>query len=318
MCLNPITLPDGVVVACRECRLCRDNRVNDWVGRCIAEAKTSDHAYAVTLTYGGDMAYGAVTPEATVLTYTDVQRWLKRIRKWTPGTVRFFVTGEFGSAKGRAHWHAILFVKGGPIPNVRYNERYNHFDSEAEPRHALWDHGFSYWEEFNPNSARYAAKYILKQKGVEALKGMGLSTKPPLGDEYFKLEASRYVDQGLSPRDLFYRFPSDRLRNGQTRTYKLSGACAFNFLDAFAKEWRLRFGNDLWPQSELMDAYQEQAYKRSRRGIPDWPEEVFLERMELERLEKRGKWWHHVDVKASGGSLVDQSQSDFAKGAPKP
>lgn len=313
MCLNPVKLPNGIEVACRECRLCRDNRVNDWVGRCIAESKTCDRAYAVTLTYGGDDRYGNVNPEATVLSYTDIRRYLALVRKWSkPAVVRFFVTGEFGSAKGRAHWHMLLFLTGGEVPNVRWQERYRHDDGNG---HMLWPHGFSYWEEAAPHNIRYTAKYILKQKESAALKGMGLSSKPPLGDAYFKLEAARYVDQGLAPQDLFYRFPMDRLRNGQTRTYKLAGAPAFNYLHAFAHEWERRFGNQSWPQSELMDAFIEERARRARvaSAIPDFPEDVFLERMEMERLEKRGKWWHHVDVKESGGTLIAQSQTSFAK-----
>lgn len=291
MCLTPVMIPNVGPVACRECRLCRDNRVNDWVGRCIAESKTATHAYTVTLTYGGDDKYGNVSPEATVLTYSDVQGYLKRLRKWTPGTIRFFVTGEFGSAKGRAHWHMCLFVYGGDIPNLRLEERYLHDDGKG---HALWKDGFSFWKTAHPENLRYACKYILKaQTEGLALKAMGLSTKPPLGDAYFRLEAARYVDQGLAPRDLFYRFPEDRLQNGQTRTYKLSGAPAYNYLAAFDAEWQGRFGNELWPQSELMDAYCDLRDRLARRatGLPDWPEEVFMERSEMERLERKGQWW---------------------------
>ncbi len=61
MCIAPIKLDDGTEVGCRECWQCRKRRVNDYVGRCIAESKFAKKTYAVTLTYGGDEGVNAVT-----------------------------------------------------------------------------------------------------------------------------------------------------------------------------------------------------------------------------------------------------------------
>lgn len=309
MCRTPVMIPNVGPVPCRNCKLCRDNRINDWVGRCIAEAKTSDHSLAVTLTYGGDdRVYGLVNPEATVLSYTDVQGYLKRLRKWTPARIRFFVTGEFGTRKQRAHWHMLVFLKGGLVPNLRLGERYVHDDGAGHP---LWPQGVSYWDMCDVKTIRYIVKYIQKQDNeATSLKALGLSTKPPLGDEYFKLEAIKYANQGLSPQSLLYRHPEYRLRDGRIKEFKLAGSPAYNFLAAFDRAWQDMHGNENWPHSDLMDAYCDMRDRIARvgRSEPDWPEDYFLERMEMERLEKRGKWQSVIDAKQSGQPVVVPTQ----------
>ena len=84
MCITPNKLDDGTEVACRKCKLCNRNRVNDLVGRCIAESRYSKKTYAVTLTYANDAGVNAVT-----LVFKDVQDFLKRLRKRFD--VRYFV-----------------------------------------------------------------------------------------------------------------------------------------------------------------------------------------------------------------------------------
>lgn len=115
MCRTPNKLDDGTEVACRKCWQCKRNRVNDLVGRCIAESRYSAKTYAVTLTYANDAGVNAVT-----LVYKDVQDFLKRLRKRY--NVRYIVAGEYGTAKGRAHWHIILFFKD-QYPEIKENVR---------------------------------------------------------------------------------------------------------------------------------------------------------------------------------------------------
>ena len=85
----------------------------DWQGRCIAEAATAKAAFAVTLTYGRDAMGEKLHERAVVMTYSDVQRYLKLLRRHRY-TVRYFCAGEFGSEKGRVHWHIILFFWRAP------------------------------------------------------------------------------------------------------------------------------------------------------------------------------------------------------------
>lgn len=92
MCLTPIRLKDNTPVACRYCARCRANRINDLVGRCIAEQAASSATFSVTLTYAGDV------PQAAALQYADFQKCLKLLRRHGY-SVRYIVAGEFGEKK---------------------------------------------------------------------------------------------------------------------------------------------------------------------------------------------------------------------------
>ncbi|THF60015.1 rolling circle replication-associated protein [Ollibium composti] len=257
MCINPSKVPDVGFVACRKCWQCLERKVDDWVGRNIAEGKTATAAHVVTLTYGEDLTIGGIDHiRAAVLTYSDVQKYLKYLR--VDGyPVRYFVVGEYGSKKGRAHWHIVLYWQGDvPDHVLRENFKEKH-----------WPHGWSYWDKVSPEAIRYACKYLQKDMGDDARQGFGPmpSKKPPLGDAYFRDLAERYVDAGLAPQDLFYSFSDVRRVPNGTRgktvkvfreaskpiQFMMSGKTADNFCRYFVEAWRARY-NDEPPQSPVI------------------------------------------------------------------
>lgn len=261
MCINPSKIPDHGFVACRECWQCRETKVDDWVGRNIAESKTATASHVVTLTYGQDNTTGDIDHiKAAVLTYSDVQKYLKYLR--VDGfPVRYFVVGEYGSLKGRAHWHIVLYWQGAvPDHVIRENFMQKH-----------WPHGWSYWDKCSPEAIRYACKYLLKDPADPDKQGWGPmpSKKPPLGHEYFMRLAEQHVEQGLSPQNLFYSFPDVRRipKGPPTRKksaimatalpvqFHMTGKTAENFLSYFIDRWREVY-NDEPPRSEPIWAYQ--------------------------------------------------------------
>ncbi len=261
MCLNPLKIADVGFVACRECWQCRETRVDDWVGRNIAESRTATASHVVTLTYGRDRTTGGTDHiRAAVLTYSDVQKYLKLLR-FNGFPVRYFVVGEYGSMKSRAHWHIILYWQG-PVPDHVLRENFME-------RH--WPHGWSYWDKSSPEAVRYACKYLLKDVADEEQQGWGpmVSKKPPLGHEYFRRLADQYVEQGLSPQHLFYSFPDVRRVPHGTRAktsrsfkeaavpvrFRMSDRTAENFLAYFLERWREVY-QDEPPRSEPVWAYQ--------------------------------------------------------------
>lgn len=224
MCVNPSKLPDGGFVPCRECWQCRETKVDDWVGRNIAESKTAKAAHVVTLTYGRDLenptAAGIDHLRAAVLTYSDVQKFLKLLRRHG-FPVRYFVTGEYGSKKGRAHWHIILYWQDRvPDVQLRRNVMFDH-----------WPHGWTYWDKMSPQAVRYACKYLVKVAGDEngQIFGPMPSKKPPLGDAWFRDFARQHVDAGLAPQNLYYAFP-DVLRRGEKLRFYMHGKTGENYL----------------------------------------------------------------------------------------
>lgn len=257
MCIAPITIYNSngsQQVACHKCWQCRERRINDWVGRNIAESKTSRASHSVTLTYRD-----SEHPSAHVLTYSDVQKWLKRLR--TAGyPVRYFVVGEYGSKKARAHWHAMLYWKLQPPEGIRLHRNLTGVaqwgdDMERRPRE-----GFTWWDRPSPEAVRYVCKYLLKGAGDMEMQGhMGLSKQPPLGHDYFNTMAFEYAKAHLAPQTLAYSFPDvTRRKQDGTREvveFRMMGTTAQNFLDAYVDYWRLLHPREHMPASDLVEEF---------------------------------------------------------------
>ena len=252
MCIRPNRLDDGVEVACRECWQCRKRRVDDLVGRCIAESKYSTKTYAITLTYAQDAGVNAVT-----LVYKDVQDFLKRLRK--KYKCRYIVAGEYGSAKGRAHWHIIVFFKD-KVPDVQQNKR-------VEWKY--WPHGFSYFQHPDWKGFEYVLKYVLKDQTSRSVDAhLAMSKKDmqwcaqsqkmkmqgaPLGYQYFNWLADEHVRQGLAPQMYFYKFVGIRDYKNREKTFMMTGKTKENFMERFLQKWMEKYDAD--PRSEIVDEY---------------------------------------------------------------
>lgn len=255
MCLAPVPLQNGVLVGCRKCWQCIARAVDDWVGRCIAESKVSAKTEVVTLTYGRDAWGSADHPAAAFLTYSDVQGYFKRLRA-AGYPLRYFVVGEYGEEKGRAHWHAVVFWRDKtPFHPVRKN-----FDDP------FWELGFSFWDDMDAlvpgdnmnvyKAIRYAGKYLQKDRGQDGAQSRcNMSKKPPLGAAWFERLGREHAKQGLAPRDLQYSFPEVCKSNGEPRKFFLRGKSAEIYLGAFVDEWGRRYGKRHLPNSEVVEAY---------------------------------------------------------------
>lgn len=291
MCVNPRFTDAGVRITCRKCWQCLANYADLWVGKCIAESRTAAKTYLVTLTYGSEERMGMEGNDmhAVSLNYPDVQLWLKRLRYQTTGPIRFLAAGEYGSAKGRAHWHVILFCQDidTVIPNLKLNWRYVH---EGERGQLIWPHGVSYWEELNaPAQIAYVCKYIQKDDN-DTVYNTHVSKRPALGTEYFKYCAKLHVEQGLSPRDTFYGFPdvlkTHGAQKGTPRRYVMTTAAAYKYCQDFVTLWRDKWGDQPWPQSDLIDQYFDALAKINDRATSENLEGRLIELVSRFRAEK--------------------------------
>jgi len=242
MCRTPNRLDDGTEVACRKCWQCKRNRVNDLVGRCIAESKYASKTYAVTLTYADDAGVNAVT-----LVYKDVQDFLKRLRKRYD--VRYIVAGEYGTVKGRAHWHIILFFKG-EYPEIKEEVRVNW---------KYWSQGFSYFQQPDWKGFQYVLKYVLKDADLDSADShLAMSKKPPLGHEFFMDLAQTHVEQAVIPRSFKYKVAGVRKDNGTEKVFMMQGKTRENFMSAFKLGWIEKYGEE--PYSEFHEEWDERNY----------------------------------------------------------
>ena len=235
MCMEPVFFGSGKVVACRKCKRCKWNRVNDYVGRCIAESKYAKATYAVTLTY--DEKQGVNT---AVLVYDDVQRFLKRLRK--KHKVRFICAGEYGTQKGRAHWHIVLFFQDS-VPEVEQGKRIQ-WD--------VWPHGFSYFQKPDWKGFKYVLKYVLKDQSQDSAANMlTMSKNPPIGWQFFSDLADEHVKQGIIPRSYVYKIGGVRDDDGIEKKFLMRGVTREKFLSRFVTEWEQKYGKQ--PESQFLD-----------------------------------------------------------------
>lgn len=243
MCIAKVHLRNGQVVSCRKCWQCEAVYVQDITGRAIAEKKTSDKTFVITLTYGG----GDRT-DAALLNYRNVQLMLKRIRasfKKPTSSLRYIISGEYGSERGRAHWHAILFFKG-EHPKFKYETRYNH---------SIWPEGYIYVEKPTYQNMNYAVKYALKDH-AKGPPQFHRSTIPVLGHDFFMREARRYVDQQLTPTDFSYKHQEAKKQNGELRQFMMRGTLKEKFIAEFQRYYK-QTGATYMNYSEIYEAWQQ-------------------------------------------------------------
>ncbi|QCS36987.1 replication initiation protein [Tortoise microvirus 39] len=259
MCQSPNKLACGTLVACRECWQCNENRITDWVGRCIAETETAVRSHAFTLTYGRDEGGNVHHARSAVLTYSDVQKFFKLLRRHGY-PCRFLVAGEYGERKGRAHWHGVIFWQDR-APDLPLRENY---------QHPYWPHGHTYWDDPLPSAMRYACKYITKDNRKKKQSYISMSKRPLLGAQYFTDLAGTYVRQQLAPQGPYYWFPQVLARtDGKPVKFYMSEAVRDHFCQSYLDQWQARYPDRHPPVSQLLEEYEDRKARFDRDFKPD-------------------------------------------------
>ena len=254
-------------VACRQCWRCRQNRVNDYVARCMAEASVSQICATVSLTYAprDDLADKVLHPR-------HFQLFMKLLRR-AGHKVRYLVSGEYGELRDRAHFHAILFFQHleplgdrGPVPV--YGSYDGPFCREIPQKRMVhireWPHGHIKvdWSA-SEKSARYVCKYLLQEDKNNAW--FSLSKKPALGAEWFARKAAKAWELGVLPSSFEYLPPG----GSRDKPYLMTGVTRRDYLNAITTN-----PDDLAKMSEWVGrSFEKQASQRER----DWREALPLE-----------------------------------------
>lgn len=200
----------------------------------------------------------------------------RRVRRYR-WKVRTIQVGEFGTSKGRSHFHVIAFFYGEEAPPVVLDKRMWGGDM-------YWSHGMVQWERYNPSAAAYLCHYMLKTpkvdnkllrntvsdpRYVQMMQWGSRSTRPPLGIEYFRERGREHARQGIAPRSLEYFFEDLRhQQSGRPRKFKLEFGtpCADAFLQSFIDEWHKRnpdLPDTRMPLSDLLYDYLDSRAKVS-------------------------------------------------------
>ena len=201
MCLSPahvwVSRPTGhekVQVPCSECWQCIKGRINDYVGRSLAETAVSNATAFLTLTYGKTSC-----GSDTIVNKKHFQLFMKKLRILghrgkNKFKVRYLVVGEYGERNGRAHFHALLFFKG-TAPSWPERENFHDLD--------IWPHGHLWCEWSNSEAAvRYVVNYIREQKTGHSW--FSQSRQPMLGWDWFVARAEANILAGVWPRSCEY------------------------------------------------------------------------------------------------------------------
>lgn len=132
---------------CTQCLGCRKTAAKAWALRCRLEMQQHAYATFATLTY--DPKYCPPT-----LRKADLQLYLKRLRinasrHYAIDAVRFFACGEYGTQRGRPHYHAILY-------GLHYEQHRNLIEKS-------WGLGDTQTKEANNRRIAYTAGYVAKK-----------------------------------------------------------------------------------------------------------------------------------------------------------
>lgn len=262
-------------------------KIDDWVGRNLAEARSASAAFVVRLSYGRNEANDEIHERTVVLTYSDVQKYLKRLRRHGY-TVRYFVTGEYGPKNGRAHWHIILYFYGNIPPHKLEDNFY---------MCPFWDHGYSYWTKADLGSARYVCKYVLKDMDEYGRHAhLAMTKKPPLGGVWFKKWAEEFVQQGLAPQTPEYTFPDvtfkDRDGRTQRKKFWLVRHTRDLFLEHFIATWAAERPSQPLPQSDFVEEYLD---KLAEPIVQQYHDERWFAEREKSPEKPKGFLWMDPD-----------------------
>lgn len=278
-----------VEVACQKCSQCSFNRRKDLAGRNIAESKFSVASWTMTLTYGRDEDDNVDHLRAAVLTYSDVQSFLKLLR-WHGYRFSYTVSGEFGSLEGRAHWHLVIHWKNEPPPRcgfmgfketqewhdkvpwstqdrpVRFN--WWRLGEDGKPASEWWPWGYVETAHMTYEGVHYMLKYITKNENDKQAQGrLSMSTNPILGAEFLENLAEKHVGLGIVPQTPSYQFAEIKDREGNTEVFWLAaGSAALDlYLNHFVLAWREVYGDKPIPHSPFVEKWVDKQAKDS------WP-----------------------------------------------
>lgn len=258
-CIAPIRSQGAKYwVPCGRCGYCLSNRRNDWTFRLQYEFKRSYWSEFVTLTYDeaslpefGDgmpiikQHYGYDSPSLQV---SDLQEFVKRVRwfndKQTSRQLRYYACGEYGSKRGRPHYH-VLFFNLHPKTKYKYLQKawskglidvstcesshavaayvakyvINRYDEVKEPRVAPFSImslrpaiGAGYVDLMKTYHRRLGEPFVKRGESVQRLPRY-------IKEKIFsKLEREHFSVEGLAQEDLAWRAEMHRqtLLNGST------------------------------------------------------------------------------------------------------
>lgn len=241
---NIFEYPNVIKIPCGKCLACRLKYARTWANRCMLEAKYHKQNWFVTLTYKSEFL--PFVGDYATLRKSDFQKFMKRLRdnysrKYPDAEkFRYFMCGEYGTKKGRPHYHFLAFglelfdlvpdsiekTKTGKLQYISefVNRAWSVYTPDGLEPDFIDDkgHKMSYLgrvriSEFNWNTASYVARYSLKKHVVDDFNGKSdefydnlnmqrpyVSMSNGIGKEYYEENWQnfyRYDEINISTKD---------------------------------------------------------------------------------------------------------------------
>lgn len=151
-CTQPKRLDHGWVL-CGRCPACKLKRVQLWSLRLLHHSEQYEDSVFLTLTYSPENLIIRTGSKVPMLSKTDLQKFLKRLRiilyrNHRNSEISYYGCGEYGDRTGRPHYHILIFGIGV---------------LEAEFIKQAWDLGLVDIGSVTPASIRYVSSYIDKK-----------------------------------------------------------------------------------------------------------------------------------------------------------
>lgn len=139
---------------CGHCIECTNEKANNWLVRNYYESKRHKKKCFITLTY-------AKNP--IILVKKDLQDFIKRLRFHLAKEniqIRYFGCGEYGTKKGRPHYHLIIYGwEDNNAKFIEWNDKgFAVFQSEIIQQ--TWGHGRTSYQDFANEQIGYVALYV--------------------------------------------------------------------------------------------------------------------------------------------------------------
>lgn len=241
---------EEISLPCGKCIECLTQYSNEWANRCMLEASLHQHNCMITLTFS--VSDGSVHK-------SDLQLFLKRLRKRLDVHIRFFECGEYGKRGSRPHYHIIIFG-WRPDDLVQFFYRDDHWVYLSDFVASVWQSGdcwkslvrqpgFITVEDLTWRSAKYCAKYLQKMQTLLPNQNppfTQMSLRPGIGLGAFKSEwldsDHLYIGGSTYPIPRYFRrkYPGDYSIQSERRL--LRGKLYNSTLEARRKSLKSKFG----------------------------------------------------------------------------
>lgn len=145
-------------VRCGQCLDCRLAYARSWALRIMYEAQMHERSSFVTLTYDDEHL-----PPDHGLHVRDFQLFMKRLRKRTGKSLKYFQCGEYGPKTLRPHFHVAMFGDDFRDGSVPAQSKSGEPAWESTLLEEVWGKGLHQVGSLTFDSACYVARYVMKK-----------------------------------------------------------------------------------------------------------------------------------------------------------